>query len=331
MNTRKELPKTALPRIYFIDRQIASGTYPNTRELAEAYEISEPTISRDIDFMRTMLNAPIVYSHEHNGYYYEEKTFRLSAGYATAEELLALDMAKNLLSLYRDTPLYETIRQLLEIIGAPLAEAGTAGKNSNWYHDRIVVPPVASAEVNPHLWQVITKGLRDNKIITFDYRGAWDNEPAHRRVRPFQLLFDTGVWFLYGFDEDRKAKRMFSLSRMENSALTETAFNLPDDYDYRIKTDGSYFGVFDGSQRYQFKVVFYDEAIAWVKERKWAADQKIQDKGSYAFIDFTSTQYEKVLEWVLSRGCNARPLEPQKLVNDWCEHIEWMRRGRSVP
>jgi hypothetical protein len=71
MRTRKELPRTALPRIYFIDRQIASLSYPNTRILAETYETSEATISRDIEFMRTMLNAPIVFDHAHNGYYCE--------------------------------------------------------------------------------------------------------------------------------------------------------------------------------------------------------------------------------------------------------------------
>jgi predicted DNA-binding transcriptional regulator YafY len=331
MNTRKKLPKTALPRIYFIDRQIASGAYPNTRELAEAYETSEPTISRDIDFMRTMLNAPIAYSREHNGYYYTEKAFRLSAGYATAEEMFALGMVKNLLSLYHDTPLYETIRQLLEIIGVPLAEAGAGGKHLDWYRDRIVVPPVASAEIKPDIWRIITKSLRDNKMITFDYRGAWDDDPKPRRVRPFQLLFDTGVWFLYAFDEDKKAMRMFSLPRMENPAVAETGFELPAGYDYRLISDGSYFGVFAGSKEYRFKVVFYDEAIAWVKERKWAVGQKIKDEGSCVFIEFSSTQYEKVLEWVLSRGCNARPLEPQQLVDDWHTHIEWMRRGRDVP
>jgi hypothetical protein len=46
--------------------------------------------------MRSMLNAPIVFDHAHNGYYYEEKTWRLSAGCATAEELLALGLAQNL-------------------------------------------------------------------------------------------------------------------------------------------------------------------------------------------------------------------------------------------
>jgi predicted DNA-binding transcriptional regulator YafY len=325
MNTRKELPKTALPRIYFIDRQIASGAYPNTRELAEAYETSEATISRDIDFMRTMLNAPIAYDSKHNGYYYAKKTFRLSAGYATAEEMLALGMTKNLLSLYRDTPLYETIRQLLEIIGAPLAETGAESKSPDWYRDRIVVPPIASAEVDHQIWQVITRALRDNTVITFDYLGTWDDEPKPRKVRPYQLLFDTGVWFLYAFDEGRKAVRMFSLSRMENPVLTETNFELPSDYDYRVKVDGSYFGVFAGTKQYKFKVVFYDEAIAWVKERKWAANQKNTDKGDHVCVSFTSTQYEKVLEWVLSQGCNAVPFEPPELVKDWRTHIEWMR------
>jgi predicted DNA-binding transcriptional regulator YafY len=326
VNTRKELPKTALPRIYFIDRQIASGAYPNTRELAEAYEISEATISRDIDFMRTMLNAPIAYDSKHNGYYYEKETFRLSAGYATAEEMLALGMTKNLLSLYRDTPLYETIRQLLEIIGAPLAETGASSKSPDWYRDRIVVPPIASAEVNPQIWQVITRALRDNTVITFDYCGAWDDKPQRRKVRPYQILFDTGVWFLYAFDENRKAQRIFSLSRMENPAITETSFELPSDYDYRIKVDGSYFGVFAGTKQYKFKVVFYDEAIVWVKERRWAANQKNIDTDDHVCVSFTSTQYEKVLEWVLSRGCNAVPLEPPELVQDWREHVEWMKK-----
>ena len=42
-------------------------------------------------------------------------------------------------------------------------------------------------------------------------------------------------------------------------------------------------------------------------------------------ITFTSTQYEKVLEWVLSRGYTARPLEPELLVNDWHNTINKMQ------
>ena len=63
MNDRKSIPKTALPRIYFIDRETASGKYPNTKTLAKTYETGTATISRDIEFMRVMMNAPIEYDY----------------------------------------------------------------------------------------------------------------------------------------------------------------------------------------------------------------------------------------------------------------------------
>ena len=107
MRDRKNIPKTALPRIYFIDREIASGKYPNSKTLAAAYEVGIATISRDLDFMRDMMNAPIKYDFKRKGFYYTEKAFRLPAAFASAEEMLALGMAKTLFSLCRDTPIIE--------------------------------------------------------------------------------------------------------------------------------------------------------------------------------------------------------------------------------
>ncbi|GHV85523.1 hypothetical protein AGMMS50230_11310 [Spirochaetia bacterium] len=47
-------------------------------------------------------------------------------------------------------------------------------------------------------------------------------------------------------------------------------------------------------------------------------------------MDFTSTQYEKVLEWVLSRGSNAKPLGPPELIKDWKDTInEMQKRSRE--
>ncbi|MCL2231786.1 MAG: DNA-binding protein, partial [Treponema sp.] len=55
--SRLSLPKAALPRIYRIDDKIASGTYPNSDDLARMCETSISTISRDIEFMREQLLA----------------------------------------------------------------------------------------------------------------------------------------------------------------------------------------------------------------------------------------------------------------------------------
>lgn len=309
-----------MPRIYFIDARIASGQYPNTAGLAREYEVSESTISRDIELMRDRLNAPIEYNALHRGYYYAEKTYRLPAGYASAQDMFALGMVKNLLTLYRNTPLHDAAALLLSGITAPLDADGS----SRWYEDRIVVPPVPAGIVPPAVWDTIIAAIRENRIITFNYTGIRDTEAKIRRVRPYQLLFDRGVWYLYGYAEDRNAARIFSLPRIQRITLIDDRFTLPPEFDYRGKDNNSYFGVFSGGEKKQFAVAFYDESVLWVRECVWAADQNIKEADDGVIIRFSSTQYQKVLEWVLSRGCTAEPLEPRELVKDWKRHIAGM-------
>jgi predicted DNA-binding transcriptional regulator YafY len=323
MKQGKLLPRTLLARIYFIDRKIASGTYPNTRSLAKEYEAGTATICRDIEFMRDRLDAPIEYSPLHRGFFYAEKTFRLPARFAAAEDMLALGMAKTLLSLYKNTPLYESARRLMDNITAPLA--GEESGPEPWYETRILAPPVASYPVDETIWNAILTGLRENRLLTFEYQSAWKEDFNPRRVRPYQLLFDTGVWYLYAYAEERRGIRMFSLSRIRNIALTNDRFSLPRDYDYKVRADGSYFGVFAGQGKEHFRVAFSGDYALLAKERLWAADQKTEDTADGVVIDFSSTQYGKVLEWVLSKGSWALPLEPARLVRDWAWNIERMR------
>jgi predicted DNA-binding transcriptional regulator YafY len=318
-----------LARIYFIDRRIAAGTYPSTKKLAKEYECGSATISRDIDFLRDMMGAPIEYDAGRRGYFYSDSGFRLPGGFSSAEDMLALGMAKNILSLYKNTPIYPAARKLLDSITAPFetntAKPGKKTLSSRWYENRIVTPPVPAAPVDRELWETITGGLRENRIISFEYQGTWDDEYKPRRLRPYQLLFDNGLWYLYGYAEEREAIRVFSLVRMRNAVLCPDTFTLPLDYDYRESSSGgSYFGVFAGAETYHFRAAFYNEAIVWAAERKWAADQTVEETGNGIILDFTSSQYDKVLEWVLSRGCNARPLEPAELVEGWKAHIKGM-------
>jgi predicted DNA-binding transcriptional regulator YafY len=324
MDTRKSLPRAVLARIYFIDRQIASGKYPNVNDLAREYEVGTATVYRDIEYMRDMLGAPIEYSAKNRGWFYAEKAFRLPARFAAANDMLALGMAKTLLSLYRNTPLYDSAKRLLDDITAPLTKDET---DTPWYENRIVVPPVASAPVDPGVWDRIISAMRENRLITFEYDGIWDARPHSRLVRPYQMLFDTGAWFLYGYAEERSAIRVFNLSRIKNVSLTNETFRLPEDYDYVTKTDGSYFGVFVG-KKYRFRIAFDPAGGKWIRERKWAADQKITETKKEAVIEFTSTQYSRVLEWLLARGAAAYPLEPEILVRDWQNNVRrMMERG----
>jgi predicted DNA-binding transcriptional regulator YafY len=322
METRKHMPRATLARIYSIERQIASGRYPNVNDLAKKYECGTATIYRDIEYMRNMLNAPIEYDAKQRGWYFSEKGFRLPARYAAANDMLALGMAKSLLELYKNTPLYDSAKRLLEEITAPLSHDDIAEtEKSDWFENRIIVPSVASAPVKPEIWEIITSGLRDNRVVTFDYKGIRDTDVNTRLVRPYQLLFDTGVWYLYGYSEEREATRLFSLQRIKNLALTNETFKLPPDFDYTIKNNNSHFGIFEGEKK-SYRVLFSNDVLPEIEERQWAEDQKITDAGDDRFfLDFSSTQFERVLSWVLSFGYSAAPIEPEQLVKNWEWHI----------
>jgi predicted DNA-binding transcriptional regulator YafY len=317
---RKTLPRTALPRMYYIDREIAAGKYPNTRTLAGEYETGTATISRDIEFMRDRLGAPIEYDYFKKGYYYTKTTYRLPAAFASANELAALGMTKTLLGLYRNTPMYDTARQLLETLTTPLEDT----ENPAWYEDRIVVPPVPSIDVADETWQTICGGLRENRVLFFQYRASWRDSYRPRRVRPYQLLFDNGAWYLYAWDEERKGTRMFSLARIKNAALRTEKFTLSRHRDFRVRTGGGFFGVYTDDKKRRFRIDFYDDAALRVQERKWAADQIITPIKGGVRLEFSGSQYGKVLELVLSQGRDAEPLEPPELVTEWQTHIRCM-------
>ncbi len=54
-------------------KRIASGNYPNESLLAERFEISKRTAERDINYMKNVLGAPMLYSPTHHGFTYSEK------------------------------------------------------------------------------------------------------------------------------------------------------------------------------------------------------------------------------------------------------------------
>ena len=326
MKPRKTLPKTAIPRIFFIDEEIASGRCPNVPYLAKKYDTSHSSINRDIGYMRDVMGAPIKYDFTKKGFYYHEKTFRLSTAYASADDLLALDMAKSLMDIYRDTPIHDAAMNLLESITVPLKNA----QNSRWYKDRIIIPKAVTVPVDKYVWKCIVKGLQENLVITFDYLDAVQKDEVkyklnERRVHPYQLLFDQSAWYLSGYDESRKEKRMFALSRISCANLTKSKFELKESFDYRNSEGLSYFGVYTGSKTYKFIIEITGDT-RWISERKWAEDQKIQKTSKGIKLSFSSNQFHKVMDFVLSMTPRAKPIAPKVLVDHWADAIKEARK-----
>src|SRR5688572_10839304 len=91
-------------------------------------------------------------------------------------------------------------------------------------------------ELSQRLAKVETAIFR-NKTITFDYFTMERGEVAPRRVDPYHLLFQGGQFYLLGRSHERRALRVFRLSRIRGKVAYATKaehdFRRPADFDPR--------------------------------------------------------------------------------------------------
>jgi predicted DNA-binding transcriptional regulator YafY len=116
MRIKKAISENALNRILVIDGEIAGGNFPNCTRLGEHFGRSPMTIQRDIDFMRSILNAPITYDARRKGYRYTEETYRVSLLYISKEDVQVLAEIRKLIAEHSDMAFYQRAVELLDSI-----------------------------------------------------------------------------------------------------------------------------------------------------------------------------------------------------------------------
>ena len=87
-----------LERIFWFDDQARRRRYPNASKLAERFGLSAKTAQRCIDAMRDRFGAPLEYDPSERDYFGRDDSFELPRCQVSQEELLAILLARRLLS-----------------------------------------------------------------------------------------------------------------------------------------------------------------------------------------------------------------------------------------
>ena len=83
----------------------------------------------------------------------------------------------------------------------------------------------------PNVWEAV----KERRRIEFDYRRR-DGLVSHREIEPWGILSWHGAWYLVGRDLERKASRVFRLSRLTSEVIftsTPAFFKPPEGLDLR--------------------------------------------------------------------------------------------------
>jgi proteasome accessory factor BC len=272
---------------------------------------------------------------EQENYSLRPENFHLPPVEFTDQELAALQTALSLLD--GEFAYAEPLRLALQQItwGRPSPLAAPEQRS-------VALGITASAgghDLSARLAKVETAIFR-NKTILFDYYTMERDELGPRRVDPYHLLFQGGQFYLLGYSHERKAIRVFRLSRIRGKVAYATKaehdFRRPADFDpraYANRADwqlGDQLGVAE---------ILVSERIAWQIERHFGRygevrepDGEAPDAGDRIFL----TPYSNprgIVSWVLGLGGNARLLGPPELSRELDRRLKLLeqRHGKRPP
>ena len=288
----------------------------NSKYFEKYFHKSNVTILRDA---RILKDHELIESKHHQ--YILKKGFDdeiLSSD--TKKQIVLIAGIKGLLQQYKDTPLFKNIEKLFYFIVPKIAKSSGLLSSA-----RIAVPPQMEFKINEGNWSKILFAMEQNKKIKTKYVAPYKNSDIQRTLWPYQILLDNGTVYLFAHSEYNDVDLLYDFNKLEGITVTNEEFELPDDYDFTKRCKGGRLGAFssDKVENYEIEVTGY--ASYWIKDHKWADDQTFEELDEEdVIIRFSSCQFAKVKELVLSLGSGAKPLAPKRLVNEWKKEVTAM-------
>jgi predicted DNA-binding transcriptional regulator YafY len=182
-------------------------------------------------------------------------------------------------------------------------------------------------ELSQRLAKIETAIFR-RKTILFDYytmeRGEWGT----RKIDPYHLLFQpSGQFYLIGFSHERRAIRVFRLSRIRGkvgyATKAEHDFQRPADFDPRVYANRIdwQFGAPDPARPAE---VWIGRRIAWQIERHFGRYGQMRpgDEEGDRIFETGYANARQLIAWVLGLGEHARILGPGELADELRERLD---------
>lgn len=238
MNDEKMCDKTV--RVLHIYAKLADGYVVNKSEEAQAYGVNERSIQRDIDDIRSFLDADSDRTGVVNTVVYDRlaKGYRLETLYRMRlknSEILAL--CKILLDSRAFTK-GEMVEMLDKLIACCVPESNRKLvqeliRNESFHY----VEPRHKSKFIDRMWE-LGQAVRGNRYVEIEYYRLKDKEVVHRKIKPVAIMFSEYYFYLTAFIDNDEVKKNFEvwndsfptiyrLDRIRSLKVLDERFHIP--------------------------------------------------------------------------------------------------------
>lgn len=260
-------------------------------ELAEMFEVSRRTISRDIEAL-CKAGIPVFTSQGSGGGIRIMDGYRIDRTLLTSKDMQMILAGLRSLDSVSGSSYY---RQLMEKIQAGASDF-VSGRDSilidlsSWYKEALA-PKI----------ELIQDAIEERKLLSFDYYAP--KGEGKRSIEPYYLVFKWSSWYLWGWCTEKKDFRMFKLNRMDMPIKNNTVFAarevpLPD-----LSTEKMF------PFKIKVKAIFPQES-KWRLVEEFGVDCFTVNEDGTLLFSTGYTDMENLLCWLLTFGDKAEVLEP---------------------
>ena len=273
-------------RFYRIDQLLHERRVVTFATFAAELGVSRATFKRDLEYMRSRLNAPIEWDREAAGYRYARPDplapkFSLPGLWFSAEEIHALLTMQQLLNgLDGGGLLGPHIQPLLARLTALL---GSGEAPQEEVRRRIRVIGAAARQTPSRHFAVIGSALLKRHRLRLTHHVRARDQTLQREVSPQRLVHYRDNWYLDAWCHLREELRSFSLDAVREAALLEqSAIDVAEaDLDAVL---ASGYGIFSGRQVEWAELRFTPQRARWVAGEQWHPLQQSRFEADGAYV-----------------------------------------------
>lgn len=287
----------------------------------EVLESSRNSVTRDFEYLRDILGAPLQYNRELNGHEYDPDApvFELPGFWMNQSELYALLACEQLLEQVQPGLMAERLGPLKERIRTLLGESGHSASSIN---EKIRIYPVQMRNTSAAVFDAIAESILRNRQLVFEYTPRSSNsESGYRNTHPQRLIHYRSNWYLAAICEKSSELRIFSVDRirapevrdLESKTLESTELD-------RLLSSG--FGIFSGHAEQTAHLKFTHHAALWVAEENRHPDQQgeLREDGYHLKIPYSNAS-ELVMD-ILRHGPEVEVLAPASLREEVAQKVK---------
>ena len=299
-------------RFYRIQQLLHQNRTVPVRRFIEQLEVSLATFKRDLEYMRSRLNIPIVWDRETSGYRFDQgaDVQELPGLWFSDSEIYALLTMQRLLENLQPGLLGPHIAPLLKRLKAAI---GSGEHPTEEVQKRIRILHLAKRAMPLQHFQVAAKALLERKRLRITYYTRARDEETERAISPQRLIYYRENWYLDAWCHLRKDLRSFAVDAIRAAEmLEEPAREIPERELDEVLAAG--YGIFSGREVRWATLRFTPERARWVATEQWHPQQRsrFEANGSYVLEVPYSDHRELVMD-ILKHGPEVEVLEPDTL------------------